>query len=50
MTLTLTPDIEIRLRTFAEGQGMDVTELYNMLLNRGLDIAEAELANPEKTP
>jgi predicted transcriptional regulator len=43
MTLTLTPDTETRLRTFAEEQGLNLTELHDALLTRALEEAEAEL-------
>lgn len=43
MTLTLTPTTETRLRTFAEGQGLSLTELHDALLTRALEEAEAEL-------
>ena len=43
MTLTLTSATEMRLRTFAEGQGLSLTELHETLLTRALEEAEAEL-------
>ncbi len=43
MTLTLTPDTETRLRTVAEGQGLELAELHDAILARGLEEAEARL-------
>ena len=43
MTVTLTPDIETRLRTFAEGQGLVPEQVHASLLARALEEAEAEL-------
>ncbi len=43
MTVTLTPDIETRLRTFAEGQGLIPEQVHTSLLTRALAEAEAEL-------
>ena len=42
MTLTLTPDTETRLRTFAEEQGLAPEEVHDALLTRALEEAEAE--------
>ncbi len=43
MTITLTPDTETRLRTFAEGRGLALEEVHEALLGRALEEAEAEL-------
>ncbi len=43
MTLTLTPDTETRLRTMAEGYGLNPAELHEDLLQQALAAAEAEL-------
>ncbi len=43
MTVTLTPDIETRLRTFAEEQGLVPEQVHEVLLSRALEEAEAEL-------
>jgi len=43
MTLTLTPDTETRLRTMAEGYGLNPAELHEDLLQQALDAAELEL-------
>ncbi len=43
MTVTLTPDIETRLRTFAEEQGLVPEQVHNALLAHALEEAEAEL-------
>lgn len=45
MTLTLTPDIETRLRTVAEGRGLDPQHFHEYLLRYAL--AEAERENRE---
>ena len=42
MTVTLTPDIETRLRTYAEEQGLVPEQVHNALLSRALEEAEAE--------
>ncbi len=44
MTLTLTPDTETRLRTMAEGYGLNPAELHEDLLRQALAAAEAELS------
>ena len=43
MTLTLIPETEARLRTLAEGFGLEPAELYEELLRRALTKAEAKL-------
>lgn len=43
MTLTLAPEIETRLRTMAEGFGLEPAVLHEDLLQRALAEAEAEL-------
>jgi predicted transcriptional regulator len=43
MTVTLTPDVETRLRSYAEGLDLDPEQLSNALLARDLAEAEAEL-------
>ena len=43
MTVTLTPDIETRLRTYAEELGHDPEQLAVNFLTRDLEEAEAEL-------
>lgn len=43
MTVTLPPDIETRLRTFAEEQGLVPEQVHEALLSRALEEAEAEL-------
>lgn len=43
MTLTLAPETEIRLRTVAEGRGLEPSELHEDLLQQALADAEAEL-------
>jgi predicted transcriptional regulator len=43
MTLTLTPDTETRLRTMAEGYGLNPAELHEDLLQQALAAAELEL-------
>ena len=43
MTLTLAPETEIRLRTVAEGRGLEPAELHEDLLQQALAEAEAEL-------
>ena len=43
MTVTLTPDVETRLRAYAEGLDLDPEQLSNALLARDLEEAEAEL-------
>lgn len=43
MTVTLTPDVETRLRTFAEGQGLVPEQVHAALLTRALEEVEAEL-------
>lgn len=43
MTLTLTPDTETRLRTMAEGFGLEPAVLHEDLLQQALAEAEAEL-------
>ncbi len=42
MTLTLTPDAETRLRSFAEERGLAPEEAHEALLVRALEEAEAE--------
>ncbi len=44
MTLTLTPDTETRLRTMAEGYGLNPAELHEDLLQQALAAAELELS------
>ncbi|MGI4788850.1 MAG: hypothetical protein ACRYFS_08365 [Janthinobacterium lividum] len=44
MTLTLAPETEIRLRTVAEGRGLEPAELHEDLLQQALAEAEAELS------
>ena len=44
MTLTLTPDTETRLRTIAEGSGMEPAALHEDWLQQALADAEAELS------
>lgn len=43
MTVTLTPDTEMRLRAYAEKLALDPEQLSNALLTRDLEEAEAEL-------
>ncbi len=43
MTLTLTPETETRLRTMAEGFGLEPAALHEDLLQQALANAEAEL-------
>ena len=43
MTLTLTPETETRLRTMAEGYGLNPAGLHEDLLLQALAAAEAEL-------
>ena len=43
MTLTLAPETEIRLRTMAEGFGLEPAVLHEDLLQRALAKAEAGL-------
>ena len=43
MTVTLTPETETRLRTYAEKLDLDPEHLSNALLARDLEEAEAEL-------
>ena len=43
MTLTLAPDIETRLRTFAQNQNLDPEQFSADLLTRALEEAETEL-------
>ncbi len=40
MTVTLTPDMEMRLRTMAEGYGLNPAELHEDLLQRALNAVE----------
>ena len=42
MTPTLTPDTEMRLVAFAEQQGLPLEQVYESLLTRALEEAEAE--------
>ena len=42
MTLTLAPEIETRLRTVAEGNGLAPEQALEVLLGRALTEAEAE--------
>lgn len=44
MTLTLTPETETRLRTMAEGFGVEPAALHEDLLQQALAEAEAELS------
>ena len=43
MALTLAPDTEIRVRAYAEKLDLDPEQLFNALLIRHLEEAEAEL-------
>lgn len=43
MTVTLSPEIEARFRTYAENMGYDPDQLANAFLTRDLEEAEAEL-------
>ena len=45
MTLTLTPDMENRLRMMAEGFGLEPAALHEDLLQQALADAEAELSD-----
>ena len=42
MTLNLTPDAEARVRSVAEGRGLDPEETLITLLDQALTVAEAE--------
>lgn len=44
MTVTLAPETETRLRTMAEGFGLEPAELHEELLQRALAKAEAEFS------
>ena len=43
MTVTLTPDVETRLRAYAEDLDLDPEQLSNAFLARDLEEAETEL-------
>jgi predicted transcriptional regulator len=43
MTVTLTPDVETRLRSYAEEMDLDPEQISNAFLARDLEEAEAEL-------
>ncbi len=43
MTVTLTPDVEMRLRSYAEGLDLDPEQISNAFLARDLEEAAAEL-------